>query len=256
MDKKVNEWNSSYQRGENFIFYPHDEVVKFINRFIRKRVGKDSFVDIIYNGDFYKSGEGIISTTPPLLDKVYSDNMELKALDFGCGIGRQTMLMNEFNIESYGIDISSNAIDMANSLVKDINSTINFQVYDGEHIPFDDNFFDFSISYGVLDSMPFSLAKKIINEIDRVTKKYFFVTLIGEDSSSLFSNINTLDFTSEIEVVDSHEFGTIQSFFNVEKIQELIRETSFDIKWGQKLQHINILDNSLYSRYFIVLQKE
>lgn len=75
-----NEWEESYKRHENFIFYPHDEVVKFLNRFVRKRIDIDEFIDIL--------------------------PMPLKGLDFGCGIGRQTILMEEFGIEAYGIDIS------------------------------------------------------------------------------------------------------------------------------------------------------
>ncbi len=33
----VENWNSSYERGENNILYPQAEVVKFLNRFIKKK---------------------------------------------------------------------------------------------------------------------------------------------------------------------------------------------------------------------------
>lgn len=252
INKKIERWNESYERKENYIFYPHDEVVKFINRFIRKRVGVDSFVDIIYKGESYKSGIGLINA----LDcKGGGDS--LKALDFGCGIGRQTLLLKEFGIEAWGIDISQVAINEAKNLAKlydKYDTQVNFQVYDGENIPFEDKFFDFAISYGVLDSMPFSLAKKLICGIERVVKKYCFITLIGEDSTSLFSNLSG-ECRSEIEVQDAHEFGTIQSFFDKSKIEELIVDSSFFIKWGQKIQHIDIQNNAVYSRYFILLEK-
>jgi hypothetical protein len=32
----IKKWNESYDRGENNILYPQPEVVKFLNRFIRK----------------------------------------------------------------------------------------------------------------------------------------------------------------------------------------------------------------------------
>ena len=38
---------------------------------------------------------------------------KLKGLDYGCGIGRNTVLMEEFNIESKGVDISQEAIEKA-----------------------------------------------------------------------------------------------------------------------------------------------
>lgn len=53
------QWNESYARGENAIFYPHEEMVRFLNRFIRKRISQNHFSDVIYRGDFYHSGIGI-----------------------------------------------------------------------------------------------------------------------------------------------------------------------------------------------------
>lgn len=257
MDLKINKWEESYKRGENFIFYPHEEVVKFINRFIRKKLSENNFCDVIYNGDFYKSGVGI--TTYNNYKNINNHNgggSKLKALDFGCGIGRQTLLMREFNIDSYGIDISKYAIDNAKKLSKKFGIDIDFRVFNGNKIPFDDNFFDFTVSYGVLDSMPFKLAKILIKEIERVSKKYFFVTLIGEDSVSDFKNITHNTFSGEIEVQEEHENGTIQSFFNKDKIQELIKNTNLKIKWGEKIKNISMTSNSCHSRYYIVLEKD
>ncbi|MFT5917937.1 MAG: hypothetical protein ACI81T_004454, partial [Bacteroidia bacterium] len=31
---KKDKWDQSYARGENFIFFPKEEVVKFLNRFV------------------------------------------------------------------------------------------------------------------------------------------------------------------------------------------------------------------------------
>lgn len=164
--------------------------------------------------------------------------------------------MDEFGIQSYGIDIAKHAIDNARVLSKKFGAKVDFRIYDGKTIPFDNNFFDFTISYGVLDSIPFQLAIKLIKEIERVSKKYFFITLIGEDSTSDFRNIKNNTFTGEIEVQEEHENGTIQSFFDEDKIQNLIKETKFKIKWGEKITNINIVDNKCYSRYYIVLEKD
>jgi len=34
MDIKKSEWEESYKRKENFIYFPHDECVKFIKRYL------------------------------------------------------------------------------------------------------------------------------------------------------------------------------------------------------------------------------
>lgn len=52
---KIQEWNQSYSRKENYIFYPKEESVKFINRFVRKQIGADRFRDVIYQDEIHKS---------------------------------------------------------------------------------------------------------------------------------------------------------------------------------------------------------
>lgn len=383
-DIKAKQWNESYARGENAIFYPHEEVVRFLNRFIRKRIGETHFSDIIYRGDFYHSGIGIskngeiIESAPntnttdsksyhndshkahvnssldsqalkhdnksnpqdkitsqgnllchseggqsggeesllsardfsmeslesqplchhkqseellkeslvankdshnkpktpnPLKESPltqayqitqaskssggggYNELLPLRGLDFGCGIGRQSILMSEFKIQSFGIDIAQNALTQAKALAKKHNANVDFRLYDGQHIPFEDEFFDFTLSYGVLDSLPFSLAQSLVREIARVSKTYFFCSLIGEQSTSGFSNIHTQSFNGEIEVQEAHERGTIQSFFDYEKILKLFSNTSFEIISLELKSYLDILKNTTQSRYYIVCKK-
>ena len=47
METYVGKWEESYARYEHVIFYPKEEYVKFLNRFVRKRIGIDKFVDIL-----------------------------------------------------------------------------------------------------------------------------------------------------------------------------------------------------------------
>lgn len=48
-----------------------------------------------------KQQEGPSNTKAPP-----GETRPLKGLDYGCGIGRQTLLLKEFGINAYGIDIS------------------------------------------------------------------------------------------------------------------------------------------------------
>lgn len=237
IDTKKEKWEESYSRKENFMYYPKEEVVKFLNRFVKKRVGTDSFVQLL------------------------ESDQELKGLDFGCGIGRMTLLMHEFRIDGYGIDISENAITEAKKLATHFGMQYQnkggVQVYDGRQIPFDDQFFDFAISEGVMDSMPFELAKNLIREVDRVTKKYFFVSLISSDSNTMFNQLDQDKlFTDEVEVEENHEKGTIQSFFDMKKIEEFVKDTNFKIKWCEKHVVQDMINSAHHGRYYLVLEKE
>ncbi len=229
MDVKKEKWEESYSRNENFIFYPRDEVVKFLNRFIRKRTGLKEYVDIL---DFSKI---------------------IRGLDYGCGIGRQTILMQEFGVESYGVDVSEVAITTAKELARNSgysNLIKSFSLVNGTSIPFDEKYFDFTLCLNVLDSMNYELAKNIMQEIDRVTKRYAFIGLLGGDDHAHFR-----EYSGE-EVVDSrHEFGTIQSYFNVEKIKQLIHNTKFSINWAHLITDESILSKYKSALYYLVLEK-
>lgn len=49
-DIKKQFWEESYARQENHMFYPKEETVKFINRFIRKKTGINSYGEFLIGG--------------------------------------------------------------------------------------------------------------------------------------------------------------------------------------------------------------
>ena len=58
IDTKKQYWEDSYRRQENYMFYPKEETVKFINRFIRKRTGFDSYGAFLIDGG--GGGQGLL----------------------------------------------------------------------------------------------------------------------------------------------------------------------------------------------------
>ena len=45
MNLKKKEWNQSYKNKDNFIFYPHEEVIRFISKYIKKRIGLNKYIN-------------------------------------------------------------------------------------------------------------------------------------------------------------------------------------------------------------------
>ena len=222
------EWDESYNHFDNYIFYPKEEVVKFLNRFVRRKIGDNSFQDASLINDV--------------------DGGIVRGLDYGCGIGRMTMLMHEFNIDSFGVDISKSAIQKAKELFPILSK--NFTVVDGESLPYEDSYFDISICESVIDSMHFTVAKKVIKELDRVTNKLTFISFISGDDSEHFR-----EFSGEEFVQTKHEQNTIQSWFNWSKINELISNTNYKIKWANLITEESLTDRYKYGRYYLVLTK-
>ena len=218
-------WDESYDRNENHTLYPKEEVVKFLNRFVRKKLGDNKFIDILM-----------------------TDREKLRGLDCGCGIGRMTMLLNEFNIDSYGVDISKVAIQKAKELFPVLSNK--FAKIDGKVIPFKDSYFDISICESVIDSMNYNVAKKIIRELERVTDKLTFISFISGDDSEHYR-----EYSGDEIVQTKHEKDTIQSWYNWEKINDLISNTSFKIKLARLVTQESFIDRYKYGRYNVVLGK-
>lgn len=171
-------WDIRFENGENILFYPHEVFVKFLNRYIKKRIGFDKFESVLAAQD------------------------GIRGLDFGCGAGRQSVLMAEFGIEAYGVDISQRAIEISEQMADYFDKKVNFSVYDGKNLEFPDEFFDFTACLGgVLNCIPKSQLENIVKELQRITKTYICVSYIqGKiDKNADTPNIGIEHFDCDIE---------------------------------------------------------
>lgn len=221
---KLDKWNESYARDEHSVLFPKEECVKFLSRFVRAKRSDGSFIE------------------------KYNKSSPLKGLDFGCGMGVQTQLLHDFHIESYGVDIVELAITRAQQVNPKIADRFKL-IEPGKQIPFQDNQFDITICEAVLDSMTFELASKAIQELDRVTNGLVFISLIS-------NKCNTLGhFKAQDEVVEiAHENGTIQSYYDKERIERLLLSTQFNITWHTLHLHYDKQESNVNNaRYYIVL---
>lgn len=227
MSKKIKKnWDASYLRNENYVFYPSDEVIRFVSRFIRKRIGLNEFIDISFENN--------------------------KILDACCGIGRNIKFGSEMGFDMFGFDLSKNAIDFSNKwLVKKLKLVKKEKLSVGsiDNLHYDDKYFDHVICDSALDSMPFKTAVDGISELYRVTKPgaLFYCSLISGVDSKFPKSFN-----DEIIVKDEHEKGTIQSYFDKTKIIRLI-EPMFEII-SCELHSINV-NNDIKGRWHVISRR-
>ena len=242
-------WEESYLRQENFIFEPKDEVIRFLSRYVKKRVGVTAYRKV-------------------LLPANCRDR--LRALDYGCGIGSQSLFMaHKLGIDAVGLDLSEAAIQVACELrdklpkLEDYASLEFKTLKEGQCIPFAASEFDVTICDAVLDSMPFELARESMVEMTRVTSKYIFFSVISGHE------MGDATFDKEVTVDHRHEYGTIQSYFTPEKIDRLIDGLGFSITSLQlqlyqnmRLPHGSSSNNHLLSddirehgRYFVAIER-
>jgi len=198
------QWDESYKSEGNIIYYPQVEVVRFLNQYIAK-----------------KRGDGRVQ-------RLIDSREILKGLDFACGIGTHALTFEDFGIEGFGVDISRVAINFANRREK--SKTLDgkrFIVLDEENttLPFDDDYFDFSVAESCLDSMHFSVAKNYVRELKRVSKRYLYASFMASTSTG----------DGEEFIVNSdHEKGTVQSLYSEKKIEQLYGMSASKFKQFRK----------------------
>ncbi len=93
-----------------------------------------------------------------------------KVLDVGCGTGDVLReLANDFGMNLFGIEIGT---ERSRKKAETVNSKpVDIRSYDGNNVPFEDNFFDIVYTYHLLWHIPRKYQERIIKEMLRVTKK-------------------------------------------------------------------------------------
>lgn len=164
LENRKAEWDAVYKRGDNFVFYPHEEVIRFVSKHIRKRTGLSEFRDVA------------------------RDASTARVLDLGCGIGRHVKFCCEIWLDAYGVDLSDAGVEvarrwLASSNIADAESRI--VPGDVRSPPWVDGHFTFAVSHGVLDSMPWDIARAACAELARamVPGGLFYCDLISGDDS-------------------------------------------------------------------------
>ncbi len=198
-------WDNSHSRRENYVFSPCDEMVRFISRHLRRRVGLDEVIDVL---------PGAAGS---------------KVIDVGCGIGRNLVFGTEMGLDMYGNDLSAKAVEIARHwLEKKIGAkAAEAHVIAGDirSLPWDSDFFAHAISDSALDSMSFETAQVGVTEIARIVQPggYFYCSLISGDETG-----RDPGFCGGVIVDATHEHSTVQSYFNRVKIRRLL-EPLFEI---------------------------
>lgn len=85
-----------------------------------------------------RSMDGLRNWEKKVIERFMSPD---RVLTIGCGGGRESFALEALGYAVYGLDISARQIDSANRKGRRLGSHANFLVYDGCHIPFQDNCF-------------------------------------------------------------------------------------------------------------------
>ena len=177
-----------------------------------------------------------------------------KVLDLGCGIGRHVKYAYEMQLDAYGIDLSDTAISIARSWLKSCGmNNAEARIVQGDvcHLPWSASYFDFAVSHGVLDSMSFLTARDACKELSRVMVPggLFYCDLISGDDSA-----HSREYAGAEVVKTRHELNTIQLYFNIQLIKDLVSNL-FEIVECKLIRQENVFSGAYSSRYHLVLSR-
>ena len=101
-----------------------------------------------------------------------------KICDLGCGDGRNLLLLDQVGFDVYGMEITEEIVNKAKSNLAKVNIYPDIQVGVNDDIPFENNFFDYLLSWNSLNYMGKNLDFAAhIKELARILKKDGYLVL-------------------------------------------------------------------------------
>jgi len=121
---------------------------------------------------FAKGREELFQLVSPFFRKYSFDLNGKRALEIGCGIGRQTRALSEMFDKVVGVDVSDQMIAIAKRLNHDLSNTVFIENNGRDLCNFQDASFDYVFSYATFQHIPEkSIVVNYFNEIHRVLRK-------------------------------------------------------------------------------------
>lgn len=185
--------------------------------------------------------------------KYLGETRELSALDIGCGVGlTDSFLNNEFGA-LYGVDINDGVIEKA-ALT---NPSVHYQVYDGKHLPFDDNAMDLVFAICVMHHITPCAWLDMVIEFRRVTKKEGLVVIFEHNPFNPLTRrvVNTCIFDTDAVLLKKSTTKSLISNSGLSLV-----ESSYILFFPFRSPVFSYLDNMLRwlplgAQYFVVGRK-
>ena len=149
---------------------------------------KNYFTDGVTKGiSCYENYRWIPELTYPMAHAFYNFlklRKNSNVLEYGCANGFLVKCLKDFGVNSFGVDISSYAIENSLPDISDRLSIIKNNNLKNclNKIKFKKKFFDWTISKDVFEHINQKDLKIIINQISNVSKKLFVIVPLGDNS--------------------------------------------------------------------------
>ena len=148
--------------------------------------------------------------------KKFFGNIEnISVLDIGSGIGLTDHFLSKEFKNLYGVDIEEGILNKAAKY----NPPVNYRIYDGQHLPFEDNTMDITFAMNVMHHVPPALWQNFANEMHRVLKPGGLAAVFEHNPLNPLTRL----------AVKRCEFDADAVLLNHGKIKELIKKSNLNV---------------------------
>lgn len=184
-----------------------------------------------WENDIYRKGKQLniwpFSEVVSVFHREMSDWSEVRAprvLEVGCGAGNNLWALSRRGYDSYGVDISSTAIQIANQRLIGLGLDVELSVSSMKTLPFAEGFFDYVLDRASICQVSMDEIPECVEEIRRVLRKsgkLFSFGLPGEDHSG--RTLGELQRNGSYDNFTGGVFASVglTSFFNSATISSL-----------------------------------
>jgi ubiquinone/menaquinone biosynthesis C-methylase UbiE len=199
----------------------------------------DEEIKAWYNQKHFSLGEN--AWRPYEAYPVFLDYLNVKTgrklLDVGCGTGHLLKAAEQRGLETYGIDISDEAVKVA----KRVSPNSEIMLGKGEDLTFSDNYFDYVTYIGSLEH--FLNVNKGIKEMIRVAKNDAFFCIVVPNTNFLFWKFKSTKGTDQQDINET--LLSLKQWKNIFNNEGLEIFKVYQDKWFMKKTKIFLSANIL-----------
>lgn len=180
-----------------------------------------------------------------------------RLLDYGCGLGRHSILFAKKGFSVSAFDLSQYGIDFLIKWAEQENLCIKTEVADTAKLPYPDNSFDCIFAYHVISHTTTEGFINVLAEMKRVLKHSgeFFITLCSKETWSFTqANYPKIDENSVLKTDDGAEKNVPHFYVSVDDILKYFSDcTLLDIK---HTDHCFFQNKKQNSKHYYILGKK
>lgn len=160
-------------KAERFLAAAHQHLEPLRGTYIREPIWRDHLAKTEQVDAGY--GRWLAALVPWLAARA-GIHTPPRVLDFGCGTGELTVLMNQLGFEAWGVDVHREHLELAHILAAENGvPTERLVLSEGGPLPFPVRFFDLVTLFVVLEHLSDDVLDLVLPELKRVCRGALFV---------------------------------------------------------------------------------